>query len=920
MLIDEENYLAHYGILRKSGRYPWGSGKDPEERARTFLGMVKNLRDKGLSDTEIIKGLGLDPKEFNSSDFRNVTTIANDQKRQADILMAQRLKDKGYSTVAIGKRMGANESTVRGWLKPGELDKTKVTEATADILKDAVAEKKYIDIGAGVERHMAITSTKLASAVARLKDEGYEVHYLNVEQLGTGKKTSLKILAAPGTPWSEVNKNRDQIQQITSYSEDGGRTWDKIQPPLSISSDRVGIRYAEQGGSRADGIIYVRPGVDDVSLGGAHYAQVRIAVDGTHYIKGMAMYKNDMPPGVDLVFNTNKSSTGNKLDALKPMKTDDPTNPFGATIDHQIGEPGPDGKKKLTSVMNVVNAEGDWEKWSKSLSAQMLSKQSRVLAKKQLDRTFEIKRHELDDILAVDNPAVKRRLLQAYADSADSSAVHLKAAALPRQASHVILPVESLKDTEIYAPNYENGERVVLVRFPHGSISEIPSLTVNNRNPEAKASIGIHSRDAVGINSNVAARLSGADFDGDTVLVIPNNRGEVRTAPALEGLKGFDPQRSYPAYDGMRTMDGGIWNASEGKVIFPEGKKPSPKNKGLEMGKISNLITDMTIKGAVDDEIARAIRHSMVVIDAEKHHLNYKQSAIDNGIPALVKKYQSGTKGGGASTLISKGSSVVRGIEKRKLHIDPETGKKYYTYTGESYIKRLENKRTGVVTEKEIKVKQREKSTKLAETDDAHTLSSGQPIEVVYADHSNQMKALANEARRELLATKSHAYSREANVKYAEEVAQLDAALNIALKNSPLERQAQIIANAVVEQKKEANPEMDDAEERKLRNRELMNARLRTGAKKEEIKITPRQWEAIQAGAITNHKLTAILQNADLDKVKELATPKDRPAMSDSKKNTAISMLRNGYNQAEVAGALGVSVSTLKRSLSLGDE
>lgn len=904
MLIDEDEHaLAHYGILRRSGRYPWGSGKDAEERARTFLGMVKDLRDKGLSDAEVIRGLGLDPKEFNTNDFRNVTTIANDQKRQADILMAQRLKDKGYSNIAIGKRMNLPESTVRGLLKPGELDKTKVTEATADILKEAVADKKYIDIGAGVERHMGITSTKLGSAVARLKDEGYTVHYLKVEQLGTGRFTSLKVLAAPGTEWSEVNQNRDKIQQVHGYSEDGGRTFDRIQPPMSISSKRVAIRYAEQGGNRADGIIYVRPGVNDVSLGGAHYAQVRIAVDGTHYIKGMAMYKNDLPDGMDLMFNTNKSSTGNKLDALKPMKTDDPTNPFGATIDHQIGEAGPGGKKKLTSVMNVVNEEGDWEKWSKSLSSQMLSKQSSVLAGKQLDITFKNKRIELEDILGVDNPAVKRRLLQAYADSADSSAVHLKAAALPRQASHVILPVESLKDHEIFAPNYDDGERVVLVRFPHGSKAEIPELTVNNRNKEASETIGRQSKDAVGINSNVAARLSGADFDGDTVLVIPNKQRLVQNEPPLEGLKDFDPQKyKLPEDSLIHRMDS--------------------RTKGIEMGKISNLITDMTIKGANREEIARAIRHSMVVIDAEKHELNYKQSAIDNGIPALVKKYQAGTKGGGASTLISQGSSDVRGINKRKVRIDPETGKKVYEYTGETYVQRRENKRTGVVVEKEVFKKQHEKSKKLAETDDAHTLLSDQPrpIEVIYADHSNRMKDLANQARREMLATKSHVYSREANIKYANEVRELEANLNLALRNSPLERQAQIIANAILAQKKEANPGMDKAEEKKVRARELMNARERTGAKKPGIEITPRQWEAIQAGAITNHKLTEILKHADLERVQELATPKDRPAMSDGKKNQAINMLRNGYTQAEVAGALGVSVSTLKRSLSQGDE
>ena len=52
------------------------------------------------------------------------------------------------------------------------------------------------------------------------------------------------------------------------------------------------------------------------------------------------------------------------------------------------------------------------------------------------------------------------------------------------------------------------------------------------------------------------------------------------------------------------------------------------------MGKISNLITDMTLLGASEDKLARAVRHSMVVIDDEKHHLDYKQSEKDNNIAA----------------------------------------------------------------------------------------------------------------------------------------------------------------------------------------------------------------------------------------------------------------------------------------------
>ena len=98
------------------------------------------------------------------------------------------------------------------------------------------------------------------------------------------------------------------------------------------------------------------------------------------------------------------------------------------------------------------------------------------------------------------------------------------------------------------------------------------------------------------------------------------------------------------------------------------------------MGKVSNLITDMTIMGAPNDEIARAVKHSMVVIDAEKHKLDYKASAINNGIPALYKKYQ-GNAGGSAATLISRATSdkKVPVREARKPQdggpIDPKTGK-----------------------------------------------------------------------------------------------------------------------------------------------------------------------------------------------------------------------------------------------------
>lgn len=457
----------------------------------------------------------------------------------------------------------------------------------------------------------------------------------------------------------------------------------------------------------------------------------------------------------------------------------------------------------------------------------------------------------------------------------------------------MILPVNSLKENEIYAPNFRNGEQVALIRHPHGGTFEIPVLRVNNNHPGAKKALGTNPRDAVGINSKVAERLSGADFDGDTVLVIPNGSKKIKSSPALDGLKNFDPIKSYPSYEGMPKM--------------------SPATKQTEMGKISNLITDMTIRGANPNEIARAVRHSMVVIDAEKHNLNYKLSAEVNGIKQLTQKYQSAyneTGRPGASTLISKASARTDVPMRRPRRaaeggpIDRETGERVYVETGESYVDA--QGRTVVRTQR---------SQKLAETRDARTLSSGTVMEEIYADHSNKLKALANEARREAVNTKPTPYSPSARKTYAKQVQSLDAALKLARSNAPLERQAQVVANTIVAAKKQANPNMDADTLKKIKFQALNEARLRTGAKKQEIEINWDEWNAIQAGAVSNNKVKQILDHADLDKVKALATPRNNLVMTSAKQQRAQAMLSSGYTQSEVADALGVALSTLKNHL-----
>jgi transcriptional regulator with XRE-family HTH domain len=890
-----DDELFHIGVLRKSGRYPWGSGDNPNQRNKGFLDHVDGLKKQGLSEKDIADGLGI-----TTTQLRAAKSIAKNAQKKADISQAMILKERGLSNVAIGEKMGVNESQVRQLLNPTQKEKNNVLQTTADKLKQKTDEYGAVDIGMGVEHHLGVSRTQLKNAAALLEAEGYGIQYVNVDQQGTGKVTKMIVLTKPDTTYSELYQNKDKIHTIGAYSDDGGHTFRDVKSPISVDSKRIAVRYAEEGGTDADGTIHLRRGVDDISLGSKQYAQVRIAVDGTHYLKGMAMYRDDLPDGVDMVFNTNKSDKGDKLKAMKPMK-DDEENPFGSVV-HQRYYKGPDGKMKQ-SVINVVNEEGDWDGWSRNLSSQVLSKQPVQLAKQQLDLKMKAKQAEYDEIMALTNPAVKKKLLESFSDDLDSSSVHLKAAALPRQRTQVILPINSLKDTEVYAPNFKNGERVALVRYPHGGTFEIPELTVNNRNKEA-GGIMKGAIDAIGINSTVASRLSGADFDGDTVLVIPNNLKQIKSKRPLKELEGFDPQAAYPAYDGMPKM--------------------SAKTKQLKMGDVSNLITDMTVRGASDSEIARAVKHSMVVIDAEKHNLNWRQSAKDNNISQLKEKYQ-GDARSGASTLISKASSETSVNERRAARtteggaINKTTGKRQYVETGANYVKpayTTVNARTGKVTEHPAQVIfKKDKITKMEATDDAFTLSSGTPMEEVYARHANRLKDLADKGRVAMVNTPPLRYSPQAKVAYDPQVKSLNAKLALAQRNKPLERQAQLLAGTIVKAKQDANPHLDKADLKKIKGQALLTARERVGAKKDQVDITPIEWAAIQAGAITNNKLESILANTDVDRIKELATPREATVMVQSKVLRAKAMLAAGFDASEIADALGVNVSTLNSSI-----
>ncbi|MBR5862158.1 MAG: hypothetical protein IKZ08_02400 [Bacteroidales bacterium] len=979
-VVEELNELMHYGIKRRSGRYPWGSGDDPYQHGRDLLGRIEELKKQGWTETaeNVRKEFG---EDMTLTRYREEKSRARAERRMLNVETAKRLRDKeGLGETEIGRRMGVRESTVRSWFNSESEARMRAAQHTADFLREQVDQKKMIDVGGNINLELGVSKEKLNQALTILKEEGYVVHGNRIQQVtNKGQWTTQKVLCVPGTEHNEIY-DASKIQTITEYhSQDGGKTFKTFQYPASLDSNRIKVRYAEEAGPdgitgvEKDGIVEIRRGVKDLSLGDSHYSQVRIMVDGTHYIKGMAVYSDNMPDGVDVVFNTNKTPDKPLDKVLKPIK-DDPENPFGSLIkaNGQSMYIDSDGKEKLSPI-NRTRDEGDWEDWQNKVPSQFLSKQPISLIKKQLNLAAADKEAEYEEICALTNPTIKKHLLDKFASSCDSAAVHLAAAAFPGQQYHVIIPINTLKDNEVYAPNYENGSKVALIRYPHGGTFEIPILTVNNKHKPAQQLLGNDTIDAVGINKKNADRLSGADFDGDTVMVIPTQdaagkvKVNVKSTPELERLKGFDPKAEYPETDGMTYM--------------------TKHMTQREMGVISNLITDMTLAGANPTDLANAVRHSMVVIDAEKHKLNYKQSEQDHNIASLKQKYQTtvdedGTvHSGGASTIISRAKSDQRIPKtqgtprvniKGKEWYDPSKpeGALVYKLADDAYypsrkykdgvatiatvpkgkvsynlddpvacdfyepVKRT-NEKTGAIeyTNKDGSIIYKTKtktqsSTKMMETDDAYSLVSdmNNRKEIEYADYANRMKALANKARMEIVSTGKIPYSAAAKEAYREEVATLKDKLNKALLNAPRERQATRLANIEVNAKiadaKKKGVELDAGDIRKYSQRAINKYRQQVGAtarRDRNIPITDREWDAIQAGAISESDLKKILNNTDTAALRQRATPRATTTLNSSKVARLKAMSSSGYTNAEIAEKLGISTSAVAKYLKGGN-
>lgn len=101
-----EDILMHYGMPRRSGRYPWGSGDNPYQHSGDFLSRVSELKKSGLTEKEIA-----DSMKLTTTQLRTQMSLAKDERRALQVATAKGLREKGYSLNEIAKEMGFNNDS-----------------------------------------------------------------------------------------------------------------------------------------------------------------------------------------------------------------------------------------------------------------------------------------------------------------------------------------------------------------------------------------------------------------------------------------------------------------------------------------------------------------------------------------------------------------------------------------------------------------------------------------------------------------------------------------------------------------------------------------------------------------------------------------------------------------------------------------
>lgn len=963
----------------------------------------EKLRAQGLSNVEIAERLGVSEgtvrnmiKKQNAGASVKRTKLTNAKDVLRTSVEGIDSDGEPFSMVDVGEGtemyMGFGIDTKNNALKALEAEGYVVTT---------------IQVGQVSNKNNKTT----VQILAKVNDQQYVIDN------GVAGKTNVKgetVTAAQNAVAKYAYSHLDQIQPCTSticQNESGTEVARALEKPKQIDINRVliadptdpspsGIFDPTTGreytmgeiNSAKDGTMILRPSAKDLTMteeGNSkitHYAQVRIAcTDGKgidRYCKGMAMYgkEEDFPDGVDIIFYTNpgKVSADGKVYAEKVLKKQkaEEMNPFGADLKasgqrHYIDS---DGNEQLSAV-NILREEGDWGNYSTSLPSQFLAKQNVPLVKEQLTKTVSEAKEYIDTLNKIPNPQVRNKLLEDYADSLDSQAIHLNAAGVSEQRTQVILPCTSLRGTEynadgsvkrlgeIYAPGYGDGQKVAVIRYPHANTCEIPVLIVNNNNKEGRETIGF-GKDAIGLPKSALDQLSGADTDGDTGTIIPvsllNNKGlNVDSKQYFKELVGFDAEATWPYTEGV-TQVSKKWNG-----IDREGITMSKAERGQEMGLVTNLIMDMSTLGdsVPQEEHVRAIKYSMVAVDAYKHNIDWRQAREDLGIPELYSKYSSTSRGGGM-TIFTRAKSQKQDVPEykegkyvngKRLLIDPDTGDKLFTYTNGTHAKKVgTDPETGKgIYDDSIREKNKVSTEKLRyawmEGKGAASLASDNPStkEQMYVEFSDTLHGMANSIRRSLNDDTYHidkskvsdkdktddglSYVKmkatRATADSDEDKAVIDSLrskLDVAKRNAPKERLAQVYANAAIKARVDENPSLktDDDALKKVKNAELAAARARTGAngKGTRVEISAKEYEAINSGKVPKTLISDVLKKSNTESLTKLATE----STGSRKKLTAAQVARikawgNSNSKStpyQMAKSMGVSVSTINKVLS----
>ena len=154
-----EYYLAHYGLPRRSGRYKWGSGKEPYQST----GGKRTLKSTAAAGERYIKSkLGSDKRAQKKAEKKAAKAREIEENEKAKALAKQQKKDKYRDQKAYVKSLSDEElrkintrdqmesQYLKNHPQQQPLHKKMINMAIKDVIVPAVSEtmkdegKKYV--------------------------------------------------------------------------------------------------------------------------------------------------------------------------------------------------------------------------------------------------------------------------------------------------------------------------------------------------------------------------------------------------------------------------------------------------------------------------------------------------------------------------------------------------------------------------------------------------------------------------------------------------------------------------------------------------------------------------------------------------------------------------------------------------------